>query len=151
MFNQEMAGIVRAILDSNSDLTPYYDTISDGFRIPAVFFPAVEVNTSSYTLGSYSAQYSWYVKFFAADKQDAQTYAFGAMESILKKKKIISLVDRSGERTDETIRLKHLHLSDLEEDAYQLTIEWEVISAYEQAAVEKMQDYHVEFVPADGN
>lgn len=151
MFEQEIAGIVRVILDSDSELNPYYNNIPEEFRTPAVFFPPAEVNISPYTLGSYCARYSWYVKFFADDKQKSQKYAFKAMEKILKKKKIITLLDQAGEQTNETIRLKDLQLSDLEEDAYQLTIEWELIRAYDQDAARKMQDFHVDFIPADGN
>lgn len=36
---QEIASIIRFILDATTGLTPYYQQVPDSFIVPAVYFP----------------------------------------------------------------------------------------------------------------
>ena len=43
---QEIASVIRFILDSVPGITPYYWDIPEGFVVPSVFFPQPELTSS---------------------------------------------------------------------------------------------------------
>ena len=62
---QEIASVIRFILDSVPGITPYYWDIPEGFVVPSVFFPQPELAPLGATFASYAVEYDWYIRFFA--------------------------------------------------------------------------------------
>lgn len=57
---QEIASVIRFILDSVPGITPYYWDIPEGFVVPSVFFPQPELTPLGDTFASYAVEYDWY-------------------------------------------------------------------------------------------
>ena len=72
---QEIASVIRFILDSVPGITPYYWDIPEGFVVPSVFFPQPELTPLGDTFASYAVEYDWYIKFFASTDEDAYASA----------------------------------------------------------------------------
>ena len=60
---QEIASVIRFILDSVPGITPYYWDIPEGFVVPSVFFPQPELTPLGDTFASYAVEYDWYIRF----------------------------------------------------------------------------------------
>ena len=54
---QEIASVIRFILDSVPGITPYYWDIPEGFVVPSVFFPQPELTPLGDTFASYAVEY----------------------------------------------------------------------------------------------
>ena len=54
---QEIASVIRFILDSLPGITPYYWDIPEGFVVPSVFFPQPELTPLGDTFASYAVEY----------------------------------------------------------------------------------------------
>lgn len=67
---QEIASVIRFILDSVPGITPYYWDIPEGFVVPSVFFPQPELTPHGDTFASYAVEYDWYIRFFASTDED---------------------------------------------------------------------------------
>ena len=75
---QEIASVIRFILDSVPGITPYYWDIPEGFVVPSVFFPQPELTPLGDTFASYVVEYDWYIQFFASTDEDAYASAAAA-------------------------------------------------------------------------
>lgn len=75
---QEIASVIRFILDSAPGITPYYWDIPEGFVVPSVFFPQPELTPLGDTFASYAVEYDWYIQFFASTDEDAYASAAAA-------------------------------------------------------------------------
>lgn len=144
MLEQEMAGIAKAVLEAANNPTPYYNKILEDFIVPSIYFPPAEVSSSVFSLSSYCVSYLWFIKVFAIDKNEAFTMARVIMETILKKRCLVSLMNLDGSPTNESLRINTPSIKGLEGDAYQLTVEWDVVRRYEEEIAPKMQAYEVE-------
>lgn len=149
MLEQEMAGIARFILESAGNPKPYFNEIMEDFVVPSIYFPPAEVSSSAFSLGSYEVSYSWFIKFFAQDKSEAYEKARNVMEQILKCRQSISLYDIEGNVTGEKIKVKNPKIKGLENAAYQLTVEWDVIRGYETEIIPKMKQFKVAGIEHD--
>ena len=78
---QEIASVIRFILDSVPGTTPYYWSIPEGFVVPAVFFPQPELTPLGDTFASYAVGYDWYIQFFASTDEDAYASAAAALNA----------------------------------------------------------------------
>ena len=78
---QEIASVIRFILDSVPGITPYYWDIPEGFVVPSVFFPQPELTPLGDTFASYAVEYDWYIKFFASTDEDAYASAAAALNT----------------------------------------------------------------------
>lgn len=149
IIEKEMAWIAKTILSINQGITAYFNQVPQNFKIPSIFFPPAEVRAGNYTMGSYLLQYSWYLKFFAKSKGAAYQLAHRTMESLYRQKNKIALINEAGGLTGEVIRIKHAEMKDLDQNAYELMIEWEVVRPYDTQETVKMQKYSVEYLPAE--
>ena len=93
---QEAASVMRYILDAVGNLRPYYHNIPEEFAVPSVFFPMPEVTAEPDTFLSYSADYQWYVKFFAGTTGEAYGAGMTALTAIQAGRRLIPLLDADG-------------------------------------------------------
>jgi len=69
---QEVASIIRFILDATKSLTPYYWQLKEDFAVPSVYFPEPVFTSRGDTFNTYALEYSWLVTFFASTNAEAQ-------------------------------------------------------------------------------
>lgn len=91
-------------------------------------------------------EYVWFVKFFHRTTQDAYALAFNALTAIKANRNLIPLINTSGEKTGEAIRLKDPELGTIDSGAVQLKIEWISRRPYNAEDVLKMQTYDVDYI-----
>ena len=103
---QEIASVIRFILDSVPGITPYYWDIPEGFVVPSVFFPQPELTPLGDTFASYAVEYDWYIKFFASTDEDAYASAAAALNAICAARLLVPLIDEAGAAVGGGVRLK---------------------------------------------
>jgi len=64
MLEQELASIIAFLLKALGEVYPYYHTMPQSFKVPAIYFPSPEINTGADTLESFTVEYAWYIKIF---------------------------------------------------------------------------------------
>lgn len=144
MLEQEMASIIKFILDSTAGPSPYYWKVPESFRVPAVYFPVPEIVSGADTLLTYSLDYAWYILFFA--KNDNGAYALGsqALEAIRKKRNLIPLIDASGDDiSGEYVRVNDPDARRLDGGVCQLSVTWRSRRPYDAEEAESMQGYEI--------
>ena len=75
MIEQEMASIIKFVLDRAGGPAPYYWNVPQHFTVPAAYFPPPEIETGGETFLTYNVDYAWYIKIFHKTAQGA--YALG--------------------------------------------------------------------------
>ena len=69
---QITASIANFILSAaGNGITPYYNELKQGFHVPSIFFPDIEVDGTPEDLDSYALTHSCYVKIFHSTTNDA--------------------------------------------------------------------------------
>lgn len=144
MLEQEMASVIKFILDKAGNPYPYYWNVPEHFAVPAIYFPPPEITTGGETFLTYNADYVWYVIFFDRSSQAAYTLAYPVLLALRARRNLIPLIDEKGEETAYNVRTKDPELRVLDDGAAQLTIEWRNRRPYNADETEKMQTYTVE-------
>lgn len=103
---QEIASVIRFILDSVPGTTPYYWDIPEGFVVPSVFFPQPELASLGDTFASYAVEYDWYIRFFASTDEDAYASAAAALNALCAARLLVPLIDETGAAAGGGVRLK---------------------------------------------
>jgi hypothetical protein len=144
VLEQELASIMKYTLDRAGNPSPYYYEVPQHFTVPAVYFPTPEITTGGETFETYSMEYAWYIKMFATTSQEAYALGLAVLTAIKGNRNLIPLIDETGERARENIRLYDPKLKVLDNGAAQLTLNWASRRPYDAEAAVKMQSYEVE-------
>ena len=145
---QEAASVMRCILDAVGNLRPYYHNIPEEFAVPSVFFPMPEVTAEPDTFLSYSADYQWYVKFFAGTTGEAYGAGMTALTAIQAGRRLVPLLNEAGERTGERLRLNDLSLKAVDDETTgfgtaQLYVSWKSRRPYNDKTSLLMRNFHL--------
>lgn len=125
MIEQEMASIVRFILDAADNPSPYYWNVPESFLVPAVYFETPEILTGGETFLTYHADYTWYIRFFDRTQQGAWQSAYKVLHAIKRARNLIPLIDIEGNEIEgEGIRINDPSMHSMEDDSAQITIRW---------------------------
>lgn len=141
MLEQEIASIIKFILDCSGNPTPYYYNVPQSFQMPAAYFPRPEITTGSDTLSTYEAAYALYVNFFDRTTEEAYDRALTALEAIKRRRDLIPLIDTDGNRLNKSVRLKNLTLKPIGECAAQLSMEFVSRRLYDVPQNNKMRGF----------
>lgn len=141
MLEQELASIIKYVLDSSGNPTPYYWNIPQSFAVPAAYFPQPEIDTDRATLNDYSAEYSWYINFFDSTTQGAHEHAFKALTAIVSNRRAIPLIDTDGSPTGKIFRISDVKLRTVDDGVVQLTVNFTSYRKYTREEVPQMQSY----------
>lgn len=147
---QEIASIIRFMLDNSGNPSPYYYRIPQSFAVPAAYFPVPEIDTGAETLTSYNMDYTMFVKYFA--KTSEGSYILGQMiaEYIRRKRNKIPLIDIDGSVVKgKYVRLRDPSIKLLDDGACQVQISWRSTRLYDAEVYEKMMtfeaNYHMKY------
>lgn len=146
MLEQEVASIIKCILEASENPAPYYYEVPEEFTVPAVYFPAIEVPTRGETLSTYAMDCTWFIKFMHNTTQEALAIAFKALTAIKEKRNLIPLIDTDGKRTGKTLRIKDPSLDIIDRGAVQLQIDWTSNRPYNTNRAEKAANIQINLI-----
>lgn len=143
MLEQEIASIIKFLLDKAENLSPYYHSVPKGFTVPAAYFPTPEITTGGDTLSTYSMDYTWFVLFFHKSSQEAHDIGLRLLTEIRERRNLIPLIDENGEETKHFLRIGDPKLKVLDNGAAQLQIDWTSRRPYNSEQSEKMRNFEI--------
>jgi hypothetical protein len=147
---QEIASVIRFVLDSVPGITPYYWSIPEGFIIPSVFFPQPELTPRGDTLLSYAVEYNLYIKFFSGTDEDAYSNAATALNALCAARLLVPLIDET-EAAGGGVRLKDPGgVKRLDTGTAQLTLHWDSRRPYNRVDCQKVMHYNLDLKAAEG-
>lgn len=130
---QEVASIVTYVLDHTGNPFPYYYSIPEDFRYPAVYFPSPEFVTDGETFLTYGMEFVIYSKFFALTSEDAYDLALAGATAIRADRNLIPLIGEDGEPVRRGwIRIHDPSVKVIDSGAAQLTLSWRSRRPYNQ-------------------
>lgn len=147
VLEQEIASIIKFLLDSTGNPAPYYYEVPQSFAVPAAFFPQAEIDTGGETLITYNMDYVLYVKFFAPTREDAYRLALMAVTAIRGKRNLIPLIAEDGTSIKgQGIRINDPDLKMPDDGAAQVKISWRSRRPYDDEVPLKMMTYDLNSV-----
>ena len=127
---QEIASVIKFILDVSGNPAPYYWEMEQDFIVPAIYFPPPLIESDGHTFDKYSLSFSWYIKFFHSDTTSAHFMCQKALAAIQGRRCYIPLIDEKGNLTKHAFRLKDPKMRGVDDGAVQLTLMWDSPRAY---------------------
>lgn len=135
MLEQEMASIIKFVLDKAGGPSPYYWNVPQNFSVPAAFFPTPEIDTGGETFLTYYMDYVWFIKLFHKTGQGAYSLGYEAMAAIRAARNLIPLIAEDGsEVAGSWVRINDPQLKALDDGAAQLTVGWRSRKPYSDTA-----------------
>jgi|GEM_PF-370177 len=127
MLEQEIASIIKYILNIAGNPSPYYDEVPEGFLVPSVFFPPPEIMSGGGTLSTYTLSYTWFIKFFHSDTPSAQSLGLEVLAAMQRERNRIPRIDDTGHENGEIFHIKDPSLKkvDSARGVAQLTLSWD--------------------------
>jgi len=143
VLEQELASIMKFILDATDSPAPYYHTIPENFLVPSVYFPTPEITSDGETFLTYRLDYVWYISFFHSTTQDAYSMALKALTAIKESRNLIPLISDTGATTGKWLRIRDPELKKVADGAYRLVIEFASRRPYRKQSAEYAQSFTV--------
>ena len=112
------------LLNVTENPSPYYHKMPQDFLVPAAYFPPPEVDSQGYTMSTYALNFMWFINFFHKDDQSAFGLGFMALTALKEHGNAIPLINKCGEHTGRSFRIKDPLLKPLD-NAAQLTLSWD--------------------------
>ncbi len=135
MLEQEMASIIRFVLEKSGKPSPYYWNVPQNFMVPAVYFPPPEIDTGGETFLTYNMDFAWYIKFFHNTMQGAYTLGSAVVTAIRAARNLIPLIAEDGSVIEGSwVRVNDPRLIPLDDGAAQLAISWRSRRPYDDGA-----------------
>lgn len=119
---QEIASIIRFVLDAAGTPNPYYHAVPEQFTFPAAYFPSPEITTGGETFLTYRLEFAWYITFHDKTSEGAYALAHKALNAIMRGRCLIPLIDISGEKAVGFLRIDSASIKPLDTGAYQLSL-----------------------------
>ena len=138
---QEVASIIKFVLDASGNPKPYYWNVPRSFVVPSAFFPTPEIDTGGETFLTYYMDYVWYIKFFGNTSRAAYNLGLKALTALKGKRHLVPLLKPDGTREGGGLRLNKPALRTLDDGAAQLTVSWRSRRPYDYEDVLLMQTY----------
>lgn len=133
MLEQEMASIIKFVLERAGEPSPYYWNVPAHFTVPAAYFPTPEIDTGGETFLTYYVDYVWYIKLFHKTEQGAYSLGFDVVKAIRAVRNLIPLIGEDGKEIDGSfVRVDDPKLKVLDSGAAQLTINWRSRRPYKE-------------------
>lgn len=140
------ASIANYILSAAGDnVTPYYNELPTGFKVPSVFFPEIEVGSDREDFDTYALKNAWYVKFFHSTTNNAKILAKRALKRIVGSRYLIPILNEDGTKTGRKIRVLRTEIKKVDDGVYQMWIDWDESYEYDDLSIkaEKTQTYDI--------
>ena len=146
------------------ELTPYVDSIPEGFRVPSVFFEPVRTESAAQTLDHFRLTHIMYCTFFGRSAREAVKMAQDAEVLINLHRQHIPVIEPDGSPTGRFLQARDIAVKPLvpEDATAQLAFSWETSRAYFRAESQKIMRFDFDiflkhgitprpFIDPDGN
>lgn len=153
MIEQEMASIIKFVLDRAGGPSPYYWNVPQHFTVPSAYFPTPEIDTGGETFLTYYMDYAWYIKFFHQSGQGAYSLAAAVAAATRTERNLIPLIaEDGGEIQGEYLRVNDPKVKLLDDGAAQLTVSWRSRRPYgsTEEDVQKAQSFYLNLFMKSG-
>jgi len=139
---QEVASVANFInLALGDDVSPYYWEIAASFLVPAVYYPAPQIDTAGDALDSYEAAYMWLIKFFHRTDGEAHDLARRALMAIKNRRNVIPLINEDGSNAGRGFRVLDPTIKQVERGAWQMELRWHSPRYFTRDDGEHVQKY----------
>lgn len=153
MIEQEMASIIKFVLDKAGGPSPYYWNVPQSYRTPAAFVPTPEVDTGGETFLTYYADYVWYIRLASKTGQGAYSLGAAVISAVKAARNLIPLIAEDGsEIAGSWVRVDDPNLKVLDNGDAQLTISWRSRRPYNDTAdgAQRAQSFNVDVFMKSG-
>lgn len=146
MLEQEIASIIKYVLNKAGSPSPYYDEVPEGFLVPAVYFPTPEISSKGDTLSTYALSYVWFIKLFHKDTPSAHMLGVNVLTALQSGHCRIPLITNDGTETARAFRLKDPSMKAIDgaNGVVQLTLTWDSPRPYVSPEAQKMMVYDLD-------
>lgn len=110
---QELAAMVRFLLNEKEDITPYFLQVPSDFQVPAIFFPVPESQCKKVTFSTVKTEMVWRIRFLAADDTEAYKMAVTAQNRVIEADNKIPLYEVDGTEIEKRLQIGHPHITKL--------------------------------------
>lgn len=142
--NQYIASLANTCLSlASANLEFYAESVPENFRIPALYFPPSEVDSSESALNSFSTRRTIYAKVFASDRNGALEIAEGIQQGIMLYRCHIPLYDVDGKATGTHFKVEPPDARIIDEGMAQITLSYTLISAFPEEEIPKAKSIDI--------
>lgn len=148
---QEIASLIKYVLEKAGKPSPYYDEVPQDFLVPAAYFPPPEIESRGDTLSTYALGYAWFIKLFHTDTPSAYALGLSVITALQGGRNTVPLINPCGNKTGRGFRLKDPALKKIDgaPGAVQLTLMWDSPRPYDDAPSQKMMTYDLTMYSRD--
>ncbi len=144
---QEMASIIKYVLERAGKIAPYYWEVPEHFVVPSAYFPMPEIDTGGETFLTYSMDYTWYIKIFHRTKEKAYSLGLAVITAIRAARNLVPLIAQDGSEIEGClVRLNDPELKILDGGTAQLTLSWRSRRPYNETEAQRSQSFNVDFM-----
>lgn len=144
---QEMASIIKFVLERAGKIAPYYWEVPEHFVVPSAYFPMPEIDTGGETFLTYSMDYTWYIKIFHRTKEKAYSLGLAIITAIRATRNLVPLIAQDGSEIEGCwVRLNDPKLEMLDGGTAQLTLSWRSRRPYNETEAQRSQSFNVDFM-----
>ncbi len=148
---QEIASIMKFVLDRAGKPAPYYWEVPAHFAVPSAYFPMPEIDTGGETFLTYNMDYAWYIKIFHRTKEGAYSLGLAVITAIKAARNLVPLIATDGSEIEGSwVRLDDPKLKILDDGAAQITLNWRSRRPYNNAEAQRSQTFNVDVFMKSG-
>lgn len=138
MIEQEMASIIKFVLDNAGGPAPYYWNVPASYVVPAAFFPPPEIDTGGETFLTYYVDYIWHIRLAKRSGQGAYAMGSAVVNAIRAARNLVPLIALDGSTiAGSWVRVNDPRLALLDNDDAQLTVTWRSRRPYSDTSEER--------------
>ena len=105
LIEQEIASIMHFLLDAAGNPNPYYYSVPEQFKTPAVHFPSPEITTGGETFRTYRMEFAWFITFHDETTEAAYALAHKALTAIMRSRMLLPLIAEDGTKDKGYVRI----------------------------------------------
>lgn len=143
LLEQEIASVIRFVLDAAGNPNPYYYSVPESFETPAVYFPSPEITTGGETFLTYRMEFAWYITFHGKTSEDAYALAHAALSAIMDHRCVVPLIAEDGSFTGHGLRINSASIKPADTGVYQLALTFVSRRPYANDLAQKVMNYKV--------
>lgn len=150
---QEIASIMKYVIDRAGKPAPYYWEVPAHFAVPSAYFPMPEIDTGGETFLTYYMDYAWYINIFHRTKEGAYALGLAVITAIRAARNLVPLIAEDGSEIEGSwVRLNDPKLKILDDGAAQLAITWRSRRPYNNTAAgaQRSQSFYVDVFMKSG-
>lgn len=131
---QTTASVIAYVLGSLEapGVTPYLDTIPEGFAVPAAFFEPERTEGRGFTLEMFRIDHTMYVVMFGRNIREAMAMAQSAQLAICARRHMVPIINEDAKPTGDYVHIRKVDANMLsaEEATAQLALRWQTTGGY---------------------